>query len=109
MHIAEFALERYFARWEFAVRHVLCASDVEPLSLSELLALADGDGRRRWETLRLGYTETAGMPALREEIAALYDGLGATMCSRSPAGRKACSSPCTRCCRRATTLLSCGP
>ena len=30
MQIADFALERYFARWEFAVRHVLCASDAEP-------------------------------------------------------------------------------
>ncbi len=28
MRIAEFALERYFARWEFSVEHLLCASDV---------------------------------------------------------------------------------
>jgi aspartate/methionine/tyrosine aminotransferase len=78
MHIANFALERYFARWEFAVRHVLCASDVEPLSLAELLALADDDARTRWDSLSLGYTESLGLPALREEIAALYPGLGAS-------------------------------
>ena len=29
MPIAEFELERFFARHEFAVRHLLCASDVE--------------------------------------------------------------------------------
>lgn len=72
MRIAEFALERYFARWEFAVRHVLCASDVEPYHLREVLALADDDARRRWDDLLLGYTESLGLPALRDEIAALY-------------------------------------
>jgi aspartate/methionine/tyrosine aminotransferase len=77
VRIADFTLERYFARWEFAVRHVLCASDVEPVALSELLALADDDSRHRWETLRLGYTESLGLPALRAEIAALYPGLSA--------------------------------
>ena len=72
MLIADFALERYFARWEFAVRHVLCASDVEPYRLSDFLRLADEDSRRRWENLCLGYTESLGLPALRDEIAALY-------------------------------------
>ncbi len=75
MHIADFALERYFARWEFAVRHVLCASDVEAYPLAELLALADDDSRRRWDSLSLGYTESLGLPALRDAIAALYRGL----------------------------------
>jgi aspartate/methionine/tyrosine aminotransferase len=75
MQIAEFRLERYFARWEFAVKHVLCASDVEPIPMHELLEMADEDGRRRWESLSLGYTESLGLPALRDEIAALYPGL----------------------------------
>jgi aspartate/methionine/tyrosine aminotransferase len=74
MHIADFALERYFARWEFAVKYVLCASDAEPYRLDELLALADDDSRARWDALSLGYTESLGLPALREEIAALYPG-----------------------------------
>ena len=77
VQIADFTLERYFARWEFAVRYVLCASDVQPMSLSETLALADDDARQRWEKLSLGYTESLGLPALREEIAALYRGLTA--------------------------------
>jgi aspartate/methionine/tyrosine aminotransferase len=73
MQIADFALERYFARWEFHVKHVLCASDVEPMPLSELLATADEESRDRWKTLRLGYTESQGNPVLRAEIARLYE------------------------------------
>jgi aspartate/methionine/tyrosine aminotransferase len=73
--IEDFALERYFARWEFAVAHQLSASDVEALTLSELLALADDDARRRWDGLTLGYTESLGLPALREEIASMYDAI----------------------------------
>lgn len=75
--IEDFALERYFARWEFSVRHQLSASDVEPYTLSELLALADPDARERWDRLSLGYTESAGLPALRQEIARLYSSLAA--------------------------------
>lgn len=73
MRITEFELERYFARWEFAVRHVLCASDVEGWSMSELLAIADDESAALWQDLRLGYTEAPGHPLLRREIAALYD------------------------------------
>ena len=67
MQIADFRLERYFAQWEFAVRHVLGASDSEPWPMHELLALADDDARARWDSLHLGYTESLGLPALRDE------------------------------------------
>jgi aspartate/methionine/tyrosine aminotransferase len=73
MRIADFALERYFARWEFAARHLLCASDVEGYSMAELLDLADDETRALWADLRLGYTESTGHPILRREIAGLYD------------------------------------
>ena len=73
MQIADFALERYFARWEFAVRHLLCASDLEGYPMTELLALADAETRGLWHDLRLGYTESSGHPLLRAEIAALYE------------------------------------
>ena len=73
MQIAEFALERYFARWEFAVEHILCASDLQGYPMTELLDLADGETRALWEGLTLGYTESTGHPLLRREIAALYD------------------------------------
>ncbi|MFF4598005.1 aminotransferase class I/II-fold pyridoxal phosphate-dependent enzyme [Amycolatopsis sp. NPDC001319] len=74
--LPDFRLEAYFSRWEFTARHHLTASDVQTMTVAELLALADDDGRERWETLALGYTETYGLPALREEIAATYTGVG---------------------------------
>jgi aspartate/methionine/tyrosine aminotransferase len=75
MRIADFALERYFARWEFAAGHLLCASDVQAYPMAELLGLADDETRGLWETLQLGYTESTGHPLLRREIAALYDAI----------------------------------
>ncbi len=77
MTIADFALERYFARWEFAVRHVLCASDVEGWPMADLLGLADDETRALWSSLRLGYTESTGHPLLRREIATLYESIEA--------------------------------
>jgi len=77
MRIADFALERYFARWEFAVRHVACASDVEGWSMAELLELADDETRATWNGLTLGYTESTGHPLLREAIASLYESVSA--------------------------------
>ncbi|MBW3553188.1 MAG: aminotransferase class I/II-fold pyridoxal phosphate-dependent enzyme [Gemmatimonadetes bacterium] len=68
-----FALERFYARWEFDVAHNLSASDVEPVGLGELLALADAESAALWDGLRLGYTESAGHPLLRWEIARLYE------------------------------------
>jgi aspartate/methionine/tyrosine aminotransferase len=76
MRIADFALERYFARWEFAVEHVLCASDVEGWPMADLLDLADGETAALWRDLRLGYTESTGHPLLRAEIAELYEHVG---------------------------------
>ncbi|MDX6563330.1 MAG: hypothetical protein QOD65_3144 [Gaiellales bacterium] len=72
-----FAIERYFAVHEFAVPYLLCASDVEPLSMGELLAHADDETRELWDGLVLGYTETLGSPLLRQEIAGLYETLEA--------------------------------
>jgi aspartate/methionine/tyrosine aminotransferase len=77
MRIADFALERYFARWEFAVEHVLCGSDVEGWRMADLVAIADPESAALWADLRLGYTESTGHPLLRAEIAALYDSLEA--------------------------------
>ncbi len=73
MRIDDFELERFFARYEFAVRHLLCASDVEGWPMADLLALADAETAELWRDLRLGYTEALGHPLLRSEIARLYD------------------------------------
>jgi len=75
VRIADFALERYFAEWEFNVDHVLCASDVEGFPMSELIALADTETRALWKGLRLGYSESMGHPLLRREIAATYESI----------------------------------
>jgi aspartate/methionine/tyrosine aminotransferase len=75
--LAPFKLERYFARYEFNARYLLSASDCEGLSLTELLTLADADSLGLWHNLTLGYTESAGHPALRAEIARLYPSLTA--------------------------------
>jgi len=72
MRPPRFKLERYFARYEFAVEHLLCCSDCESLSVDDLLAL-EPDARDRFQQLWLGYTESQGSPALRREICRLYD------------------------------------
>ena len=72
MRFRDFKLERYFGQWEFSAKILLSSSDPESLRLPELLALADPDGRRRFGELWLGYTESAGLPALREAVAGQY-------------------------------------
>lgn len=75
--LSDFRLEVYFSRWEFTARHHLTASDAQTMTVPELLALADEEDRRAWDTLSLGYTETFGDPALRRAIAATYERAGA--------------------------------
>ncbi|SEK78812.1 Aspartate/methionine/tyrosine aminotransferase [Roseovarius nanhaiticus] len=70
--LPDFRLETHFAKWEFSARHHLTASDAESLSLPDLLAMASDEDRAAFETMWLGYTETWGMPALRETIAQTY-------------------------------------
>jgi aspartate/methionine/tyrosine aminotransferase len=77
MRIDDFALERFFAKHEFSVGHVLCASDVEGWAMADLLALADAETLAMWHSLRLGYTEAPGHPLLREQIASLYETIAA--------------------------------
>ena len=72
MQIAPFKLERYFAKYEFKVKYLLSPSDCESLSMRELLEMADADSLALWNDLRLSYTESSGHPALRSEVAQLY-------------------------------------
>lgn len=71
--LSDFRLETYFSRWEFNARYNLAGSDAESMAVRELLDMADVHSRRIWDELRLGYTETYGSPALREEIARTYE------------------------------------
>lgn len=75
--IEPFALERYFARYEFSARYLLSCSDCQALSLDELIGMADDESMNLWRNLTLGYTESAGHPLLRETIAGLYAGVDA--------------------------------
>jgi aspartate/methionine/tyrosine aminotransferase len=74
MQLTPFKLERYFARYEFNAKYLLCSSDCESLSVGDLLAFepeADEGLKRHW----LGYSESSGAPSLRQEISRIYTGI----------------------------------
>ena len=70
MRIRPFEIERFYDRWEFSAELMLSSSDCESASTADILALED-DAQARLLGQRLGYTEVAGSPELREAIAAL--------------------------------------
>ena len=72
-----FELEVFFSKWEFTAEHHMTASDLESLSIADLLALADDEDREGFESLWLGYTETRGAADLRAAIAETYDRMSA--------------------------------
>jgi aspartate/methionine/tyrosine aminotransferase len=73
MPFVTFDLERWQSTWENRVRYNLSESGVHPLSVRELLALAQA-GADPLLDVRLGYSQSNGTDALRERIAALYPG-----------------------------------
>ena len=75
--LPDFRLETYLARWEFAARFHMTASDAESMSLAELLGLAAPDDRETFERLWLGYTPTFGGEALRHAVASTYSAVSA--------------------------------
>jgi aspartate/methionine/tyrosine aminotransferase len=82
MNIKPFALERYFAQYEFSVSHQLSTSDCETMTVRELLSLAGmapEDGMGELGELSLGYTESMGDPELRKMLARRYSGVEAEM------------------------------
>lgn len=74
MKIRPFALERFFAKHEFSVKHLACASDPDALAVREVLALEPG-AEARFLSLGLGYGESVGQPELRQAIAGLFTGV----------------------------------
>ena len=68
-----FVLERYFSKWEFTAKYHMTASDIQSMTISDLLGLASDTDREAFENQWLGYTETYGHPELRGEIAKTYD------------------------------------
>jgi aspartate/methionine/tyrosine aminotransferase len=76
MRIKPFALERYFAKYEFNVRYLLCGSDCESVTVDDLLKI-EPEAEARLHSLWLGYTESSGAPALREAICGIYQNITA--------------------------------
>jgi aspartate/methionine/tyrosine aminotransferase len=72
VNLQPFALERFFARYEFTTRYLLCASDPESMPVRDLLAL-EPDAAARFDALPLGYVDSRGTLQLRQAIANLYD------------------------------------
>lgn len=73
--LPDFRLETYLGKWEFACRYHMTASDMQTLSLKELLSMADPADRTAFEDLPLHYIEPTGTPALRAAVAATYQGV----------------------------------
>lgn len=72
MPLPEFRLEKYFSKWEFTARHHLTASDVQTVTLRELLELGTEDEQEAFGDLPLGYVNTWGTDQLRSAIADTY-------------------------------------
>ena len=75
MKLYPFKLERYFAKYEFSAKYLLCCSDCDGLLMNEIVDMADERTVKMWQELKLGYTESLGLPLLRQEIAKLYTGI----------------------------------
>ena len=71
----DFALEVFLAGWEFTAPYHMTASDIESMTVADLLALAMPEDRNALDTLWLGYTETWGSRELRAEIARTYEAM----------------------------------
>ncbi|MDW3646960.1 MAG: aminotransferase class I/II-fold pyridoxal phosphate-dependent enzyme [Bacteroidia bacterium] len=75
MKIADFKLERYFAKYEFSAKYLLSSSDCDGFGMAEILDQANGEEKALWDDLKLGYTESEGHPLLKECIASLYQNI----------------------------------
>lgn len=75
MKIRPFELERYFAKYEFSVKHIMSASDCETMTVAELMTMAGDEGMETWSKLRLHYTEPKGHPDLLKAISGTYQGI----------------------------------
>jgi len=72
MQLPPFKLERYFAKYEFNTKYLLCSSDCESMTVAELLSLEPGTAEK-FQAHWLGYTESQGSPSLRQAICGLYE------------------------------------
>ncbi|MFM7856107.1 MAG: aminotransferase class I/II-fold pyridoxal phosphate-dependent enzyme [Flammeovirgaceae bacterium] len=72
MHLTDFKLERYFAKYEFSTKYLLSSSDCDGYPLQYVLDCATPRERRLYDEIKLGYTDSSGSLFLREAIARQY-------------------------------------
>jgi aspartate/methionine/tyrosine aminotransferase len=72
MNLADFQLERYFAKHEFTAKYLLSSSDCDGYALKYVLDIASKNELALWDGMKLGYTESAGNALLREAILQYY-------------------------------------
>ena len=75
MQLKDFAIERYFAKYEFSAKYMLSSSDCDGFSMAEVLNLASEAEKKDWLNLKLGYTETRGSTPLRKAIQKHYQNI----------------------------------
>lgn len=68
----DFKLERYFAQHEFTAKYLLSSSDCDGYGQDYVLDRANPTELKMWNDIKLGYTESAGNPILRESITQFY-------------------------------------
>ncbi|MDO7613233.1 MAG: aminotransferase class I/II-fold pyridoxal phosphate-dependent enzyme, partial [Crocinitomicaceae bacterium] len=72
MKMKDFKLERYFAQHEFTAKYLLSSSDCDGYGQDYVLDRANPTELKMWNDIKLGYTESAGNPILRESITQFY-------------------------------------
>ena len=75
MKLKDFAVERYFAKYEFSAKYMLSSSDCDGFGMDEVLSLASESEKKDWDNLKLGYTETRGSIPLRSAIKKHYQNI----------------------------------
>lgn len=76
--LRHFELEKFFSKWEFTAKYHMTASDMQSMTIKELLHLATDQEKENMQNLWLGYTETWGALDLRESIAKTYERMEAS-------------------------------
>lgn len=67
----DFELEVFYGQWEFSARYNISSTDMQSMSISELLEMTGTDPQELLD-VHLGYTETWGSPRLRAAIAGTF-------------------------------------
>lgn len=73
--LPDFKLETFFSKWEFNAKYHMCASDMESMTLQDLLNLGTEQDKEDWNQLNFKYIETCGSPKLRSAVANSYSKL----------------------------------